>query len=477
MSRIDPRPGLEIDGFLLEEVIHRGGMATIWRVANPDWKMPICMKIPLVLDGDDPGAIVSFEAEQMIMPRLAGPHVPRFVANGDFAHVPHIVMELVEGVPLSDLEAAAPLPWDRVTTTGAAIADALHALHRQRVSHLDIKPANLLLRPDGRVVLIDFGLSRHADLPDLLAEESSLPIGTGTYIAPEQVLGRRNDRRSDLFAVGVILYRLATGRHPFGEPEGRSALRERLWRDPVPPRKLAPDLPAAAQEIILRCLAVNSAERHPSAAQLAYDLRHPEHVALTERAEKLEQDSWWSVMKRRRQAPKELPPDPVGGVRAADDPIIAVAVDLSEEQIALASAVRAMLSRILRLEPNARLVCLNVLKTSRIGIDQMVNDAGESLHIQRLVELRHWTNPLGLPQEQLSHHVLEAPDPVEAIIAFVAKNSVDHLVMGARSASPFRRYLGSVSAAVVAQAPCSVTIVRVPAVHIAGPSSHDPAEE
>jgi non-specific serine/threonine protein kinase len=73
--------------------------------------------------------------------------------------------------------------------------------------------------------------------------------------------------------------------------------------------------------------------------------------------------------------------------------------------------------------------------------------------------------------------VLEAPDPVEAIIAFVAKNSVDHLVMAARSASPFRRYLGSVSAAVVAQAPCSVTIVRVPAVLMAGPSSHDPAEE
>ncbi len=199
---------------------------------------------------------------------------------------------------------------------GAEIAQALHSLHRQHVNHLDLKPANLLLKPTGQIVLIDFGLSRHADLPDLLAEESSLPIGTGTYIAPEQVLGRRTDRRSDLFATGVILYKLATGKYPFGEPEGRASLRERLWRDPVPPRKLVPDLPKHAQEIILRCLSVDPEQRHPSASQLSYDLRHPDLVRLTERAERLETDGWWTVMKRRRRAPKELPPNPVAACAA-----------------------------------------------------------------------------------------------------------------------------------------------------------------
>ncbi len=176
----------------------------------------------------------------------------------------------------------------------------------------------------------------------------------------------------------------------------------------------------------------------------------------------MDTDGWWTVMKRRRRAPDRLPPDPLAGVRASDAPIIAVAVDLSEPQAALAGAVLGMVGRILQLEPKARLVCLNVLKTSRIGVDQMVTDAGESIHIQRLVELKDWASPLDLPETQISHHVLEAPDPVDAIIAFIVKNGVDHLVMGARSASPFRRYLGSVSAAVVAQAPCSVTIVRLP---------------
>lgn len=463
MSRVDPRPGLEIDGFILEEEIYRGGMATVWRVVSPDHKAPICMKIPLILDGDDPGAIVSFEAEQMIMPRLTGPHVPRFYAAGDFAHIPHIVMEHIAGEPLSRIVERAPLSWDEAAAIGAEIARALHAIHRQHVNHLDIKPGNLLVRPDGQIVLIDFGLSRHADLPDLLAEESSLPIGTGTFIAPEQVLGRRTDKRSDIFATGVILYKLATGKYPFGEPEGKAALRERLWKDPVPPRKLVPDLPRVAQEIILRCLSVDPEERYPSAAQLAYELRHPDSVRLGPRADRLESDGWWTVMKRKRRAPKALPPNPVAGARASDAPIIAVAVDLSEPQVALAGAVLGMVGRILQLEPQARLVCLNVLKTSRIGVDQMVTDEGESIHIQRLVELKDWAAPLKLPDAQISHHVLEAPDPVDAIIGFVAKNGVDHLVMGARSASPFRRYLGSVSAAVVAQAPCSVTIVRLPA--------------
>jgi serine/threonine protein kinase len=450
-----------IDGFTLDAEIHRGGMATIWRVTRPDIDMPICMKIPLILDGDDPGAIVSFEAEQMIMPRLSGPHAPRFIAAGDFAAVPHIVMELIAGEPLSKTAERAPLPWAEVAAIGAELAQAIHALHRQQVNHLDIKPANILRRPDGQIVLIDFGLSRHADLPDLLAEESHLPIGTGAFIAPEQVLGRRTDRRSDLFAAGAVLYRLATGELPFGDPVGTSALRERLWRDPAPPRKLNPDLPPAAQEIILRCLSVDPDLRHPSAAQLAYDLRHLDKVALTPLAERREPDSWWTVMKRKRKAPKTLPPNPVTG-RRGDAPMIAVAVDLSEPQMHLSDAVRAMVQRILEIEPSARLVCVNVLKTSRLGVDQMVSDEGESLHIRRLVELKDWAAPLKLPETQISHHVVEATDPVDAILHFIGLNGVDHLVMGARSASPFRRYLGSVSAAVVSQAACSVTIVRLP---------------
>jgi serine/threonine protein kinase len=171
------------------------------------------MKLPLLEPGDDPLAIVSYEAEQMILPRLSGTHVPRFVAGGDFDG-PYIVMELIYGQSLRERLDNLPLAPDEVADLGARIADALGELHKQRVIHLDVKPSNIMLRENGDVVLLDFGLSRHLDLPDIPAEEMEGPIGTGSYIAPEQVLGVRHDPRSDLFGLGVVLYLLATGRAP-----------------------------------------------------------------------------------------------------------------------------------------------------------------------------------------------------------------------------------------------------------------------
>jgi serine/threonine protein kinase len=457
---IKAQTGAVIDGFTLHEELYRGGMAVIWRVTHPDHPGRLLMKMPLILDGDDPGMIVSFETELMMMPRLSGPQAPRTYAVGDFATTPHIVMEHVEGRTIEQIIEAGPIGFEEAARIGAEVAKALHALHGQNVIHLDLKPANIMIRPDGRAVLIDFGLSRHADLPDLLAEESTLPIGTGAFIAPEQVLGQRTEPRSDLFALGVILYLMATGKYPFGQPGGGSALRERLWRDPVPPRVHNPAIPPWGQEIILRCLSVDPAARHATAAQLSYDLRHPEGVTLTDRADRAETDSWLTVMRRRYRAPKRLPPNPVAA-RPPDAPIVAVAVDLSDEQAALSEEVRRVLGRILAIAPTSRLVCLNVFKTARLGVDVMVTDDGESLHVRRLVGLRHWASTLPIPQERVSHHILEAPDPAQAILSFIRLNQVDHLVMGARSSSQFRRYLGSVSSEVVSEAPCSVTIVRL----------------
>ena len=103
--------------------------------------------------------------------------------------------------------------------------------------HLDLKPDNVILRPDGSVALIDFGLAHHARFPDLLAEEQRMAAGSAPYISPEQVLGERSDPRSDLFALGAMLYELCTGKLPFGIPRTRAGLRDRLWLDPMPPRR------------------------------------------------------------------------------------------------------------------------------------------------------------------------------------------------------------------------------------------------
>mgnify|MGYP003694041015 CR=1 FL=1 len=129
---------------------------------------------------------------------------------------------------------------------GGKIATALADLHRQNVIHHDIKPSSIMFRAIGECVLIDFGLSHHNQLPDLLQEEFRLPYGTAPYMAPERLLGVRDDPRSDLFSLGVLLYFFTTGERPFGESETLRGMRRRLWRDPHPPRKLQAGLSALA---------------------------------------------------------------------------------------------------------------------------------------------------------------------------------------------------------------------------------------
>lgn len=458
-----PSEGLQIDGFTLGAQLHKGGFATIWEVSHRDHPQPMVMKVPTILDGDDGPTIVGFEVEQMIMPRLKGQHVPQVVAIGDFDVMPYIVTEKIAGGSLLDTFLKAPLPIDQVIEIFTRMVQAVADVHRQKVIHLDLKPENFLQRPSGEMVLIDYGLSRHAQLPDLLAEEFRIPMGTYPYIAPEQYLRCRDDPRADIFALGAMLYGLATGKQPFGSPESLRGVRKRLWRDPIPPRAHRHEIPEWLQEVILRALEVDPMRRHQSAAQLAFDLTHPTQVKLTARARKLKRDGWLRVFDRWRVARKikSYRPADFIGAQMASVPIIVVAVDLSPEGEKLHNTLRRQIKRMLVNEPDARIACLNVIRTARLGIDQGTDAAGNNLHVQRLLQLRAWADEIDLPEERLTFSVLEGSNPGQAIIDYATQNMADHILMGARDYSTTRRYLGSVSAQVVAEAPCSVTVVRL----------------
>ncbi len=454
-------PGTIIDGFTIGKLLHKGGMAHLWEVTRADQSFPMLMKIPLFHEGEDPAAIVSFEMEQMIMPRLSGPHVPHFVANGNFNTQPYIVMQRLPGATLLPRLEELPLPITEVARLGAQIAKALNSLHAQKVVHLDLKPSNIMMQPSGDVALIDFGLSRHLELPDLMAEEFRLPYGTAPYMAPEQVLGVRNDPRSDLFALGVLMYFFTTDVRPFGDPQKLKGLKQRLWRDPVPLRKLRPDTPPWFQEIVLRCLEVNAARRPQTASQLAFDLLNPSQISLSPRAEKIKQDSFFTVLKRKSEPEDSLierPTEKTCGI--ANAPIIAVAIDLGEEQKNLLQPLLQTVSHILMQAPRARLACINVLKLGRITLDSNLDDQGQNKHLQYLIRLKDWAHGLGLDPGKATFHVLEATDPAEAILEFTRNNNVDHIIMGARANTTLRKILGSVSGRVASEAPCTVTVVR-----------------
>jgi eukaryotic-like serine/threonine-protein kinase len=454
-------PGSVIDGFRLEECIHRGGMAAIWRVWRDDTAMPLVMKVPNLAEGEDPAAMVGFEMEQMIMPRLCGPHVPQFFAAGDFGAQPYIVMERISGKTLLPHVSRLPLSYADAATIALKIAQALDDLHRQHVIHLDVKPSNVMFRLGGEAVLLDFGLSHHDRLPDLMQEEFRVPFGTAPYISPEQLVGVRNDPRSDLFATGALLYFFSTGVRPFGESETLGGMRRRLWRDPVPPRRTLPDYPPWLQEIVLRCLEIEPAWRYPTAAQLAFDLGHPDQVKLTKRSERLARDPWSTVLRRRfnKDMTRSLKSPPTA-THISSAPIVAVAVDVGEASSDINEALRTASGRILATLPLARLACLNVLKLGRVMLDSTLDEEGHSKRVERLVALRHWAEPLKLEPHRLSVHVLEAVDPANAILEFAQANHVDHIIVGPRRSSLLRNLLGSVSAKVAAEASCTVTVAR-----------------
>src|SRR5882757_6288900 len=430
--------GVVIDGFTVGECVHHGGMATLWSVTHPDITMPLLMKIPRVSEGEDPAAIVSFEMEQMLLPRLSGPHVPACFGTGDFARQAYVVIERIPGQTLYSRLEQLPLNYEEARGIVQKIALALADLHRQNVIHHDIKPSSIMFRPSGEVVLIDFGLSHHNQLPDLLQEEFRLPYGTAPYMAPERLLGVRDDPRSDLFSLGVLLYFFTTGERPFGESE------------------------------TLRCLEIEPVWRHPTASQLAFELAHPEQVKLTARTERLQRDPLSTVWRRRFNRGLTLPkPKSDVAAQLALGPIVVVALNTEEGSGPLNECLRRTAAQLLSTLPSARLACLNVLRLGRITIDRTLDEQGNNKHIDRMVALRHWAQPLELDESRLTVHVLEAVDPAAAILEFTRSNDVDHIVIGARQNSMLRTLLGSVSAKVAAEAACTVTVVRPPRLAVA----------
>ena len=445
-----PETGLEIDGFRLGAELHRGGFSTVWAVSHPKMTTPMVMKVPRVSKGISSAAIVGFEVEQMIMPRLAGPHVPRLIAQGAFEPLAYIVTERISGASLLDRIAKAPLPLAEVLDLAKSVAQALHDLHRQSVIHLDLKPENLMQRPSGEVVFIDFGLSRHDTLPDLLAEEFALPLGTLPFIAPEQLLRQRHDLRSDLFALGVMLYQMLTGVLPFGQPTGFEQARVRLWQDPMPPRALRADIPEWLQEITLRALEADPEARYQSAAQLLFDLANPHQVRLSARGLKLARDPWHLVARRwwRRRGLQSFAPLQAVAAQKHQAPHLVVGLDLTPAHESLTDAVLLDVKRLLVLQPQARVSCVTVIAPE-------TPSRAQPGALAQVLAMRAWALRLGLREDRLNLVVLQHADPAAALIGFCQASPSDHIVLGAGVSE-----LGSVAAKVARLAPCSVSLIR-----------------
>jgi len=458
------QPGECLDGFAIDACIHSGAMAHIYAVhcvdpaRQPDF--PLAMKVPRMSSGDGAENLLGFETEKQILALLHGPHVPRFVAAGDIVAQPWLVMEYVKGRTLQEwLDQTAARDMAEIARLGALLAEAVHALHRQQVCHMDLKPANVMLREDDGVVLLDFGLAWHAQHPDLLAEELRKAVGSYVWIAPEQIVGVRGDPRSDVFAIGVMLYEMCTGETPFGNPQTAGGLRQRMWMQPKPPRQWNAQVPEWMQEIILRCIQPQAQDRYENAALLAFDLTHPQQVSITARGKAtVGAGFWWHARRWFSGAGKDYAPSPLLAA-AAPPPIVMVAVPHEDVSDAVLEALRQAARRTLGNRPGARLSCVTVIAP----VDPLGDAAQDevSVHQKMMLYLRRWAAHLELGDHVATYHVLESSDVAQALLAYAGGNQVNMIVMGAATHGlQIQRFVATVPIKVAMHAPCTVMLVK-----------------
>jgi serine/threonine-protein kinase len=211
-----------------------------------------------------------FLQEARVVGQLSHPSIITLHDMGidEATQTPYLVMEFLDGQPLDRILEKGSLPFPRACSLVAEVACALAAAHRKGVIHGDVKPANVLITDDGRVKLMDFGMARLASHD---SGDSPL-LGTPAYWCPEQILGKPQDARSDLFSLGVVLYEIVTGKRPFDAESLQAICGRVLSSTPLPASHANPSLPAGFDPIVARCLAKDPAARYPSAEALAADL-------------------------------------------------------------------------------------------------------------------------------------------------------------------------------------------------------------
>jgi serine/threonine-protein kinase len=279
------RTGEQLDHYRIEETVARSGMASIFRATDMRTGRQVAIKVPHPEMEADPVLFDRFQREAEIGEKLEHPGVMKVFPDPERSRV-YMVMEWVDGSLLRRiLGEQARMPIDRARHITIEVCDALDYIHRNGVVHRDLKPENIMVSGEDKIKLIDFGIAGKAGARRLTFAKLSQVVGTPDYISPEQVKGQRGDGRSDIYATGVMLYEMVTGKTPFAGPNPFVTMNDRLLNNPVPPRELNSEVPPELQEVIYRAMERDPQNRYSTANEMAWDLEHLDQVGVEDRAE------------------------------------------------------------------------------------------------------------------------------------------------------------------------------------------------
>jgi serine/threonine-protein kinase len=287
--------------FQITGVINRSAMSSVFKALDLKTGRPVALKVPLPGLEADAAAFSRFVREEEIGGTLDHPGILKIIQVADTEKSrPYIVMELLEGQTLDRLmQQVRPLPEADALPIMSQVCTAVQYLHEHGVTHRDLKPQNVMLCADGSIRIMDFGIAKAAASRRITFGGFSPTMGTPDYMAPEQVKGQRGDERTDIYALGAILYEVLTGRVPFEGETAYMIMNARLIGDPVAPRARNPEIRPQVEEIILRAMARDPKDRFQSASELRAAVDAPETVTVTGRAERLQAPVRWKGQWRR----------------------------------------------------------------------------------------------------------------------------------------------------------------------------------
>jgi eukaryotic-like serine/threonine-protein kinase len=266
-------PGQQIDRYRIEELLGTGAYAETYKATDTTTGHTVVLKCPDPNLFADPATFNRYQREAAVAKKLDHPGVQRAVDAGATRTEPYLVLDYIDGESLrTRLRSQRPVPIDQAVGWGRQLADSLAYLHELGIVHRDLKPENVLVTHDDHLVITDFGTARLEGARRLTWKHLSGTLGTPDYMSPEQVQGDRGDARSDVYAWGVMMYEMLTGRTPFQGDNSLAVMAGHMNGNPKPIRKLRPEAPEALEAVVMHAMRRYPEHRYPSAAALRDDL-------------------------------------------------------------------------------------------------------------------------------------------------------------------------------------------------------------